>query len=135
MKSAIFIIAIVLSGCSVQVGVKAGAPLDGKYLNDEKLLNAVIKIESSYDERAFNKSSGAVGLMQLTPVIYKNLCGLTKEEAFERDRNIACGDLYLHILMKKYNGNLEKALIFYNNGYVVKNPGYANKVMKEGSNG
>jgi soluble lytic murein transglycosylase-like protein len=90
----------------------------------------MIIIESSNNARAYNKATGAVGLMQLTPVIYKNLCGLTKEEAFEPEKNVACGSLFMAHLMKKYKGNIEKALLHYNNGYHIRNKEYGKKVLK-----
>jgi len=98
---------------------------------DPNITRAVIEVESDGDPYAYNQSSGAVGLMQLTPVIYKNLCGLTKEEAFAPDRNVACGSLFLSHLLKKYRGNVEKALLHYNNGHIITNMDYPVKVQKE----
>lgn len=102
-------------------------------LNNLSLINpeitkAVIMVESSGNKNAYNKHTGAVGLLQLTPLIYKNLCGLTKKEAFEPERNIACGSLFLHTLLNKYKGNLEKALLHYNSGYAKNNYRYIEKV-------
>jgi soluble lytic murein transglycosylase-like protein len=91
-----------------------------------EILDAIIMVESGGNEKAYNKHTGAVGLTQLTPIIYSKVCGLTQEEAFQPKRNIACASLFLRSLMDKYNGNLEKSLGYYNNGhkgsdkYVVK---------------
>jgi soluble lytic murein transglycosylase-like protein len=82
-----------------------------------EILDAIIMVESGGNEKAYNRHTGAVGLTQLTPVIYKNICGLTKDEAFKPERNIACASLFLKSLMNKYGGNLEKSLSYYNNGH------------------
>jgi len=130
MNRATLLFVSLFMGCSIEIDSRQIKPLSTEYLNDEKLLNAVIKVESNYNEHAYNEFTGAVGLMQLTPIVYSGVCGLTKEQAFERDRNISCGDLYLHSLLKKYGGNVEKALTYYNNGHIVRNKNYAKKVMK-----
>jgi len=96
---------------------------------DFTLTQSIIQIESSGYSEAYNTHSGAVGLMQLRPVIYNKLCGLTKKQAFEPANNIACGTLFVRHLLRKYGGNLEKALLFYNNGYIVTNEQYAEKVL------
>jgi len=93
------------------------------------ILKAIIQVESGGNPNAYNKSSGACGLMQLTPIIYKNLCRLTKKEAMEPSKNIACGTLYMTHLLKIYNNNLELALLHYNSGYAKTNHAYAKKVL------
>ncbi len=96
---------------------------------DFTLTQSIIQIESSGNPQAYNSNSGAVGLMQLRPIIYNKLCGLTKKEAFDPQNNVACGTLFIKHLLRKYGGNLEKALLFYNNGYIVTNEEYAEKVL------
>jgi len=97
------------------------------------LVEAVVTVESSGNPKAYNKHSGAVGLMQLTEIVYKKICGLTKAEAFEPRRNVACGTLFLNHLLFRFN-NLEKALVFYNNGHTIKNKKYYRKVVEKLSN-
>lgn len=98
-------------------------------LVDPALIEAVIEVESGGNEKAYNSATGAVGKMQLTPVIYKGLCGLTKVQAFDPKRNVACGTLFLGHLLKRYRGDTQKALLFYNNGYIIKNQEYDDKVL------
>lgn len=98
-------------------------------LIDPAVLKTIILIESSNDPDAYNEKEGAVGLMQLRPVVYKEICGLTQKEAFEPTRNIACGSLYLKHLLDRFHGNLERTLHFYNNGW-RGNPEYIEKFMK-----
>lgn len=97
------------------------------------LVEAVIAVESSGNPKAYNKHSGAVGLMQLTEIVYKKICGLTKAQAFEPKRNVACGTLFLNHLLYRFN-SIEKALVFYNNGHTVKNKKYYKKVIEALSN-
>jgi len=97
----------------------------------KSILPAMIQIESGGNPNAYNKSSGAVGLMQVSPIVYKTICGLTKEETFIPENNIACATLFLTHLEKRFKGNAEKMLTFYNNGYKVINHGYSKKVLTE----
>lgn len=93
-----------------------------------ELTRAIISIESGGRVNAFNKKEGAVGLMQLRPVVYKNLCGMTQAQAFEPTRNVACGTLYIKGLLHKFSGQLNKALIYYNSGNAMIDNGYVKKV-------
>lgn len=102
-----------------------------KKLLPESITQAIISVESSGNPKAYNQFTGAVGLMQLTPIIYKKVCGLSKQEAFEITKNIACGSLFFKHLLTKYNNNLERSLVFYNNGYVVTHPEYYDKVISK----
>jgi len=105
------------------------APLESFFAIEPDLAKSIIQVESSGNPEAYNPNSKAVGLMQLRPVIYNKLCGLTKKEAFDPQNNVACGTLFIKHLLRKYGGNLEKALLFYNNGYIVTNEEYAEKVL------
>jgi soluble lytic murein transglycosylase-like protein len=95
------------------------------------LLKAMIQVESSGNPKAYNKYSGAVGLLQLTEIVYKNICGLTKQQAFNPEKNVACGALYFQYLLNKFGGNTEKALVFYNSGNSMSNSKYAKKVLNK----
>jgi soluble lytic murein transglycosylase-like protein len=77
----------------------------------------VILIESSNNPKAHNKKEGAVGLMQLRPIVYNKICGMTEQEAFDPVKNVACGSIYLKHLIKRFNGNLGRALQYYNSGH------------------
>lgn len=113
------------------VEVTKAAETEIKPLVDPSLIDAMISIESSGDPNAYNIRTGAVGLLQLKPIIYGKLCGLTKEQAFEPERNVACGSLFFAELLKKYKGNAEAALLHYNNGWRISNYEYSKKVLTE----
>ena len=79
---------------------------------DAKLVHAVIRAESGYNENAIS-SRGAVGLMQLIPATALRY-GVTN--SYDPTENISGGTRYLRDLLKMFNGNIELALAGYNAG-------------------
>jgi soluble lytic murein transglycosylase len=84
------------------------------------LMAAVISQESKFDRTA-KSSSGAIGLMQLTPETAHGIAVRTGGSAFhtrdlyDADINIRYGAWYLHNLFRKY-GSEKLALAAYNAG-------------------
>lgn len=81
-----------------------------KYRVDEKLIYAIIKTESDFNQYAISKS-GAVGLMQIMPntagvdayqAIYKKNGKPHREYLFDPDNNIHMGTVYIDILKNRY---------------------------------
>ena len=87
---------------------------------DPALMAAVIYQESKFDPSA-KSSSGAIGLMQLTPATAHGIAVRTGGSAFhtndlyDADINIRYGAWYLHNLFDKY-GSEELVLAAYNAG-------------------
>ncbi|MBA3841912.1 MAG: lytic transglycosylase domain-containing protein [Actinobacteria bacterium] len=87
---------------------------------DPALMAAVIYQESKFDRRA-ESSSGAIGLMQLTPSTAHGIAIRTGGSAFhtqdlyDADINIRYGAWYLHNLFDKY-GSERLVLAAYNAG-------------------
>ena len=79
---------------------------------DAKLIHAVIRAESGYNQNAVS-SKGAVGLMQLIPATAQRY-GVVN--SYDPTQNIAGGTRYLRDLLKMFNGNIELALAGYNAG-------------------
>lgn len=79
---------------------------------DERLLHAVIRAESDYDENAVSRK-GAMGLMQLMPETGKEY-GV--ENFFNPEENISAGAKHLKSLMDRYFGDTRMALAAYNAG-------------------
>ncbi len=82
-----------------------------KFQIDEKLIRAVIRVESNFIANAISHK-GAVGAMQLMPETQKEL-GL--EDPTNAKENVFAGTKYLKQQLQRFN-NLELALAAYNAG-------------------
>lgn len=78
---------------------------------DPKLFHAVVSTESNYNLEAVSRV-GAIGLTQLMP---QTAAGLGVDPR-NIDENLKGGGQYLQSLVKKYNGDVGKALAAYNAG-------------------
>lgn len=79
---------------------------------DPRLVHAVIRAESGYNDRALS-NKGAVGLMQLIPATAERM-GV--KNIYDPVENIFGGTRYLALLLKMFNGDKELALAGYNAG-------------------
>jgi hypothetical protein len=86
--------------------------VSARYRVDAALVRAVIETESHYNMSAISKR-GAVGLMQLIPGTAQQM-GV--RNAFDPKQNLDGGVRYLHGLLERYNGDLDRALAAYNAG-------------------
>ena len=83
---------------------------------DPEVAFGLVRAESEFNRRAVSPV-GAVGLTQLMPSTARYFQrGLDREDLFDRDTNLRIGFRYLATLIKKYDGNLELALLAYNRG-------------------
>ena len=79
---------------------------------DPKLVDALVRVESSYDPRAVSRK-GAMGLMQLMPDTADRL---DVEDPFDPEENVRAGVKEFSRLVDRYAGNLQLALAAYNAG-------------------
>lgn len=102
----------------------------------ESVIYAVIKCESGFDSAAVSHA-GAIGLMQLMPQTFSDLCeetGETYEEGllYDPETNIRYGTYLLSVLYTKY-GNWETAYAAYNAGEPTVNEWLGDKEHSDGS--
>ncbi len=83
-----------------------------RYGLSPELLAAVISVESNFDPRAVS-TRGARGLMQLLPSTAHRL-GVT--DPFDPRQSIDAGARHLHALLRRFPGDLVRALAAYNAG-------------------
>jgi hypothetical protein len=79
---------------------------------DPDLVKGIIHVESQYNPMA-RSPKGAMGLMQLMPET-ASLLGVN--DPWDPNENIAGGTKFISYLIKRYNGDLTKALAAYNAG-------------------
>jgi len=83
---------------------------------DPALAFPLVRLESRFDEQA-TSPVGAIGLAQvMLPTAQEYVPGLTREDLYDRDVNLAIGFRHLRVLIKQNRGNVQLALLAYNRG-------------------
>ena len=77
---------------------------------DETLIQAIIKVESNYSEKA-ESAKGAKGLMQVMPFYFKST-----DDPFSPEDNIRVGTAFLAELVDYFDNDLDLILAAYNAG-------------------
>jgi len=89
----------------------------------------VIRVESGFEKRAVSPA-GALGYAQLMPATARILSpGITRQEIFDREKNLDLGFRFLRYLIDRYDGDIRLALLAYNRG-----PATVDSVLAEGDN-
>ena len=79
---------------------------------DRRLVQAVIQVESGYQERARSRK-GAMGLMQLMPGTARAMGVM---DPFDPRQNVLGGTRYLRVLANRFGGDLVLTIAAYNAG-------------------
>lgn len=79
---------------------------------DPQLIRGIVQVESQFNPGA-RSSKGAMGLMQLMPET-ATLMGI--RDPWDPQENITAGTRYFSSLMRRYGGDIAKALAAYNAG-------------------
>src|SRR5438128_4620899 len=88
------------------------AEASARYAVPERLIWAVIRVESGFDYRAVSPK-GARGLMQLMP---ETAALLGVQDAFDARENIHAGTRHLRALMERFRHDVRLSLAAYNAG-------------------
>lgn len=112
----------------------------------ERVINAIMQVESGGNPKAYNPSGDCVGVLQITPVLVKECNNiLTRQKSTKRytlkDRWNAEKSKEMFVIIQEHfnpEHNIERAIKCWNsgafylkgNGWKKKSVGYYNKVMK-----
>jgi hypothetical protein len=83
-------------------------------------LLAIIKVESQFNPKAYNRRSGASGLCQFMPSTYRMIIkkyGIVDKGIFDIESNTLAGAYYWRDLMEVYNNDVDRALSGYLGAY------------------
>ncbi|HEV2148620.1 MAG TPA: transglycosylase SLT domain-containing protein [Longimicrobiaceae bacterium] len=96
---------------------------------DPELAFGLVRVESEFNQRAVSPV-GAVGFTQLMPETARFLApGISRGEMFDRDTNLRLGFRFLRMMIEKYGGDVQLALLAYNRG-----PHRVDGLLKAGQN-
>jgi soluble lytic murein transglycosylase-like protein len=82
---------------------------------DPKVIKGIVQVESGYNPQALS-SKGAMGLMQLMP---ETASAMGISNPWDPVQNITAGTKYFSRLLRRYQGDMMKALAAYNAGPTV----------------
>lgn len=79
---------------------------------NQRLARAVVQVESNFEPKAVS-SKGAMGLMQIMPVIAQEF---SVDDPFDPEKNLEAGMKHLRDLLDRYGNDSMRALAAYNAG-------------------
>jgi soluble lytic murein transglycosylase-like protein len=91
------------------------------------LVLAVMQVESAFNPMALS-AAGAYGLMQIRYAVWKDELKIDKSRIFDIAYNIELGLRILKQYVDLSDGDIQRALFLYNNGYRYNNTGYIARV-------
>ncbi|MBI2083591.1 MAG: lytic transglycosylase domain-containing protein [Deltaproteobacteria bacterium] len=110
-----------------------------EYQIDPLLILAIMKVESSFRPNAASHR-GAVGLMQIKTIAAREVAkelslkpNITANALSQHELNIRIGVHYFASLLKRFGGNVWKALSAYNRGPTAVAKNFGNQHITKGS--
>jgi soluble lytic murein transglycosylase-like protein len=100
------------SPCEDDAYIREIAEASARYAVPERLIWAVIRVESGFDHRAVSRK-GARGLMQLMP---ETAAMLGVRDPFDPRQNIHGGTAHLRAMMERFRHDVRLAVAAYNAG-------------------
>ncbi len=96
---------------------------------DPSLGFRLVRVESNFIVKA-RSNKNAIGYTQIRPATARFYSpDINEEKLFDRETNLRLGFRFLKDLLRRYNSNLELALLAYNRG-----PGTVDQIVAEGGN-
>ncbi len=112
--------------------------LSEKYTIDPLLILSIMYVESHFQPDA-KSNKGALGLMQVKPVVLKDVASQLQfpitnhiQILTDKEWNIHVGVCYFSKLLKMFHGDISKALMAYNSGPTTVSRVYKNRSVPEG---
>ena len=104
----------------------------------DRMIEAIIQVESGGNSRAVSKGGGSVGILQITPICVKECNLILKKKVYslsDRYNPVKSREMF-DLIQNKYNPerNIEKAIRLWNGGpgySTKKTQGYYNKVRRK----
>jgi soluble lytic murein transglycosylase-like protein len=94
---------------------------------DPSLGFRLVRVESNFIIKA-RSNKNAIGYTQIRPATARFYAPeITEEKLFDRETNLRLGFRFLKDLLRRYNSNLELALLAYNRG-----PGTVDQIVADG---
>lgn len=82
------------------------------------IYQAIVMVESNFNGLAVNKLApvSSYGVSQVTAATFTTFCGYKLADIMDVAKNISCGARYLAFQLKRFGGNVQKAILAYNEG-------------------
>lgn len=141
MRNFKFILAFLMYLC-LTGNINSQAAKEKERFNWDRVIEAIIQVESRGNPNAFNKEGNCAGILQITKICVKEANNILKEKGYERRFSLSdrwdeekSREIFL-LIQEKYNPehDLVKACRIWNEGpnfnKKIETTEYVNKVMK-----
>lgn len=91
---------------------------ESQYGLQNGMLRTILLMESNLNANAVNLSAPvpSYGISQITMQTFTSFCGGTRENIMDIRANMACAARYLAFQLKRFNGDIRRTIMAYNEG-------------------